>query len=71
MSRKHPTVQEPVKEVEKVSISLDEDQKKGLDRLTMALEKALTSEFDNKVKGELISRYFSRFESRGFRYPPL
>ena len=56
------TVQEPVKEVEKVSTSLDEDQQKGLDRLTMALEKALTSDFDNKVKGELISRYISRFE---------
>lgn len=55
-------VQEPVKEVEKVSASLDEDQQKGVDRLTMAIEKALTSEFDNKVKGELISRYFSRFE---------
>ena len=56
------TVQEPVKEVEKVSASLDEDKQKGVDRLTMAIEKALTSEFDNKVKGELIFRYFSRFE---------
>ena len=56
------TVKEPVKEVEKVSKSLAEDQQKGMDRLTMAIEKALTSEFDNKVKGELIYRYFSRFE---------
>ena len=55
-------VQEPVKEVEKVSISLDENQQKGIDRLTIAIEKALTSELDNKVKGELIFRYFSRLE---------